>query len=1010
MMGFLAAPLPLLAASNDLIVQSLFSGATGMAFTVNYPSSLAGMEWVVYSAQQSGTKGQAGLWAQGSAFSLTGMTSTTWMETNISSNGLRLFAPANPTIDTDNDRMSDADEILCQMTSPSQADTDGDHSPDGEEIQVYGTDPLNQQSSPQPNWLRTDGSLIRDASNRIVQLRGVNIGAWLAYEQWMTQFQPTNIADEATLRQTLDTRFNPTGTVYLLNLFRDAYFNTNDLNRIAEWGYNCIRLPFLYNLLEDDTNTYHYKDTGWARLDGVIEQCRQRNLYCILCLHGAPGSQNDFAHSGQAAGNRNRLWSNEVFKARTVALWAEIARRYSNEAVVAGYDLLNEPDPRGGDKQTLFTNSIVPLHDRIYRAIRSNDTRHIVFMESNILSDDPWGKCYWMPDPASMGWTNIVYEFHHYERVVYSPTNDFSFQTHKWLADTIAREYTQFQAERKVPVYIGEFMPVNQQNIDYYMRTFNAAGLNWSHWSFKHWGWEAGAPHPWSSWGLFYRTDGSNSTLKPNISTHSFSQLADRLTAYGSSHSSNNPHLGKIAERHAELLRAAPERTEFYVNTFSAPNATSLASLDAWPWQKLSLSSANNSSFIITNRRGRLIIQGSTNIQLHLKSRLESAARFTVHDETGCWFAVELSSLGPSSAVQFGVARDELATAIYHTPTPGLLVRCFEGGANIQLQVYAKANGTVGFGTNLFDSGFSIPFAAGKPLEVFVNRTNCILRYNGTNRWSGTHGLDFSDWTAGAVNFLEADNNNPGSVARTHVEMETLKAWRPDAAANRRFDGDFAGQPDWIPLLAVPDRWSVQDFGTNTANQNAYIINGRAVWIPARVTWGGTWLNPRHNYQTDVRLQPTGPQAAEARVILRNFDNGVAKICWMPEYFPREIYWLYNNPALYAEVKYSGGKLVFDIVHFKGPNSVDWKGAANNITYVSGRSISFQVTTNRAAIYYGTNLLVNVEHGITNFAQAFPHGVFPHFEYANDGTLNNASVDVEQVLVRTLPGFTAPEL
>jgi hypothetical protein len=57
----------------------------------------------------------------------------------------------NPRVfDTDNDGLGDGDEVITHMTNPLLADTDLDGFSDGEEINRYGTDPNDALSAPQP--------------------------------------------------------------------------------------------------------------------------------------------------------------------------------------------------------------------------------------------------------------------------------------------------------------------------------------------------------------------------------------------------------------------------------------------------------------------------------------------------------------------------------------------------------------------------------------------------------------------------------------------------------------------------------------------------------------------------------------------------------------------------------------------------------------------------------------------------------------------------------------------
>ncbi len=104
---------------------------------------------------------------------------------------------------------------------------------------------------------------------------------------------------------------DPANTREVIWTFQDSYFMTNDLDRLKSLGYNCIRLPFFYHLLENDLNPYTYKTSGWARLDWVLDECAKRSMYCLLDLHGAAGGVNPWHSAGERMPLRNRLWKND---------------------------------------------------------------------------------------------------------------------------------------------------------------------------------------------------------------------------------------------------------------------------------------------------------------------------------------------------------------------------------------------------------------------------------------------------------------------------------------------------------------------------------------------------------------------------------------------------------------------------------------------------------------------------------------------------------------------------
>jgi hypothetical protein len=990
------------ASEVSLAISQPVSNPSLVTVEASYPSSLIQSPWEVYSRTDLGSAESGGWTRIGPTRILTGGVFSSWAEVADTN---RFYAMGLESLDSDGDGLSDACEQLASRTSPQDADTDGDGVTDGDEVNQDLTDPLDASSHTTQTILRARGKLIVDGSGKPVLLRGINIGGWLSTEQWMIQFQPTNFAtDDYTLRNTLNGRFGVTGTVYLLDVFRDHYFTSADMDALKTAGFNFLRVPFPANLLEDETNLYHYTDSGWARLDWVIGQCAARRMTCLLDLHGAQGCQNPWDHSGRA--NYNQLWYNTNYQKRAVALWSAISQRYATNAAVAGYDILNEPYVPNTNQLRFFTNNILSLYKRMYNAIRSNDTQHIVFVESTEQLVGSNNACWWMPNPPTVGWTNVVYEFHHYDGIIGGWNPAFPYQ--KSTLDNLVLRYADLGERYQVPVFLGEFNPLYPQNVDYYVRQFSANGLLWTPWNYKHWGDWASTQQPWAGWGLYYRSTGSNAWLQPNLVTDTWANLVWKFSQYDNSQCSFNTHLLDVVRRQAGQLDQAVRKMDFYVNTFAAHNQTNrLTPNDAWPWLKLGMAGGNNNTFVLTNHHGRLILNWATNIQLRLLSRPEAEARFQINDSTGCWFSVELNKMGTNSSVQLAVLRDALTNSLWSKPTPGVIAQV-EGRTNGQtrLRLYARSpTQTNSFGTSMYTGGWT-NLMTNRVLELYVNSTSAILRCSGSNYWSGAHGVDLNAWLNGAAAILEADNGS--SVTRqTFTELGTIKAWRPDAAWSGRFEDDFASRPDELPLLAAPDHWSMQDFGRSNYN-DAYFQNGAVVVMPAKEVWATTWLNPRRDFANDLRLPASGEFFGEFRATFSRYTNGCVKLCFMPEYMPRETYWLYDSPFVFAEIRdQPGNQMLFHIFRQLGVSNLVSCGS-NFMPYVEGQCVSFQVSSNHAAIYYGTNLALGADHGVTNFAQTYPYGLYPHLEFQNYGLFTTAVTRMNNVLIRPLPGFTTP--
>lgn len=367
--------------------------------------------------------------------------------------------------------------------------------------------------------LRTRGTQIVNATGAVVQLRGVNLGSWLLNELWMTELQPQGdkMSCEMHVRQVLTQRFGARRAEQALRVYRQHYIMPADFDLIASLGMNCIRLPIYYELLERDARPGVYRADGWRVLDDAVSNCAARGLYCILDLHGAPGGQSGDHTTGQTG--RNRLFFDKRFQDRTVALWKAIATRYAGNPAVAGYDLLNEP--WGAPKP----EALLDLYERIYRAIRTVDQQHIIFLEDR----GPGTSMEELPRPRRQGWRFIVYQFHPYL------FDQHDVAAHRAFVDERVRTYEAFARAHDTPVLVGEFHPQGgNESWQYYLTTFNTRGLSWTVWTYK-------CSSRMGDWGIV------RTSVAPNVQTNSYEQLCADFARYATAH-------GQIDAAHTNVI------------------------------------------------------------------------------------------------------------------------------------------------------------------------------------------------------------------------------------------------------------------------------------------------------------------------------------------------------------------------------------------------------------------------------------------------------------------------
>ncbi len=380
--------------------------------------------------------------------------------------------------------------------------------------------------------VQAHGRSLYTADGKPIQLKGINAGQILLQEGWMSPFatEPLKNKDgsyvkdadgniqypeftEEEFRSALAANPNLAGhkTDALLQYYWQCFFTEEDFRIIKEeLGMNVIRLPFYWqNILLEDLSMRSEPD-AFVYLDWFIENAAKHGLYVILDLHGAPGSQNGYEHSG-AASMEAQLWHNEDYINATVTLWEYLSIHYTKTAPelgkwIAAYDLLNEPTYQ---TQSVTTKECWVVFDQIYDAIRANGDNHVIIMAGCW----DFGS---LPDPTDYGWKNVMYEYHWYN----------------WWPDLLSYElYYVYQdmfnigRDYDVPVLIGEFTCFEDKAAwARELALFDSRNYSWTIWNYKTTvtGWWT------SSWGVYtcqLKAITENEDLKCNVATCTYEEF-----------------------------------------------------------------------------------------------------------------------------------------------------------------------------------------------------------------------------------------------------------------------------------------------------------------------------------------------------------------------------------------------------------------------------------------------------------------------------------------------------
>lgn len=376
---------------------------------------------------------------------------------------------------------------------------------------------------PQLNFLKTSNKTIIYSSGKSILLHGINLGNLFLIEPWMTAIQ--GAPDYQSMIDLLTKRF---GNTNLLEIFEKNYIQKIDYDNLAKLKINLVRLPFYYQQVQNSQGKFN----NFAKLDKIIENLAQKNIYTLLDLHGAPGGQSNEMHCGQS--NRNELFApstnGKKYRKDTINLWRALAEHYKHNPYVMAYGLLNEPfGALEHDKSLNKENGLWPLYDNIYQAIRAVDKNHIIVM-SSIPSKNDWDT---LPNPQKYKWQNIVYEFHYYafKFDIFGKINGtLDANKHKkYLAEKIKKSQ---QESYNVPVLIGEFNGFDKaKNWQDYLDTFQKLDWHYTVWSYKH-------NKLNESWGLY--TSSAQEKNPPNILLDSEAELKNKFSLYNTCHYTEN--------------------------------------------------------------------------------------------------------------------------------------------------------------------------------------------------------------------------------------------------------------------------------------------------------------------------------------------------------------------------------------------------------------------------------------------------------------------------------------
>jgi len=274
-------------------------------------------------------------------------------------------------------------------------------------------------------------------------------------------------------------------------------YTQEDFDNLAAMGANYVNIshPGLF------TETVPYTlDVGMqTNLDNLLSMIAKADMFAVITFRTGPGRSEFWAFWGEdnvsdpdegwfdPSYYNNRVWADQAAQDAWVEMWRYTARRYKDNPIVIGYDLMCEPNsnevgsyPIGEpldiwDPEEFYDQYGGTLYDwnqlypRIVAAIREVDPNTPI-----LIGGMGYSALEWLPYLEPVSDSRTIYAVHQYEPFVYThqepPTLTNTYPgvfdadwdgvadqvNRAWLDDLLTTIDT-FVATHSVPVVVNEF-------------------------------------------------------------------------------------------------------------------------------------------------------------------------------------------------------------------------------------------------------------------------------------------------------------------------------------------------------------------------------------------------------------------------------------------------------------------------------------------------------------------------------------------------------------------------
>ncbi len=343
-------------------------------------------------------------------------------------------------------------------------------------------------------------------------------------------------------------------------------YTQEDFDRLAALGANYVNISHPGLFTQDPP---YVLDQGvQANLDHLLDMIAQADMFAVISFRTGPG-RSDFTFYSDGAGVwfdesllNDRVWQDQAAQDAWVAMWRYTAERYRDNPIVAGYDLMVEPNGSGvwldiWNPEDFYPAYAASLYDwnqfypHISAAIREVDPDTPI-----LIGAMSYSAVHWLTWLQPTGDPRTVYTVHQYEPFVYTHQDSPLEITYPgsldldWdgAPDTFDQAYlagllspvSDFMRIYEVPVAVNEFglqrwEPGAAAFMADQMDLFEQLGVNYALWAFN------------PAWPPYQQNDAFDFLHGPDPDNHTVveSDLLGVITSYWSRNTIRPSNVGE---------------------------------------------------------------------------------------------------------------------------------------------------------------------------------------------------------------------------------------------------------------------------------------------------------------------------------------------------------------------------------------------------------------------------------------------------------------------------------